>query len=147
MKIVVVSSRATLFLKLILPTLWFSIMGALLFFSLWYGVSGSGLMLLILGFLGVVGLWAALFRQLKWIGLNPENLYVSNYFKNFKYTYDSISGIEEQHLGPFRRITLHFHQPGQFGQKVHFLASYNWYYFLQQHPEILKQLLQVEAKP
>ena len=96
----------------------------------WIGITLS------LGFL-----WFKLFARLKWLGLSEDFWYVSNYLNSYRYTYDSIAGIEEENFGPFRRIRLFLHHPGQLGQEIEFFASYYWYVFLQHHPDILRQVL------
>ena len=145
MKIIVVSSRATLFLRLLLPSLWVSANLAFLFFPWYQGLPWSLLMLPLLSLIGFLGLWFLAFRNLRWLGLNTESLYVSNYFKSVKYTFNSVQSIAEEQWGPFRRIRLRLHQPGSLGQELVFFASYNWYYFLQNHPDILRKLLNEEG--
>ena len=150
MKLVVVSSRATLFLRLLLPTLWISVHLALFLFSILGGVAWSVLALPFLSLLGFMWLWYVVFRPLRWVGVGEDGLYVSDYFKSVRYGWESFAGLEEEAWGPFRRIRLRLHGGGIWGSELNLLASYNWYYILQQRPTALRAILgggQAEDKP
>lgn len=153
-KLQVVSSTWTLTLKLLLPTFWFCFFGGLtilLFFlpdeSFKDPLTPTSARLIMLSFLvSTAGLYYLLFRSIKWVALDETHIYVSNFFKSYQYTYDSVARVEETRVLLWNRVILHFHQPTQFGPSVVFLGSYYWFYFLKQHPAILEQLIVTTAK-
>lgn len=145
----VVSTRWTLFLKLILPTLWTCFFGgmalAMLFVELQVNEPFSPLTARLMMFsfaVSTVGLLYLLFMRVKWVAMDAEHFYISNFFKSYKYTYDSVAAIEETKILWWRRITIHFHQPSAFGKSVFFIASYYWTYFLEKNPAVLAQLVE-----
>ena len=143
-----VSSSATLFLKLIFPTLW-----AVFFGVLWIGSFLSGydyfgpfpaftfLLGLGLFFLFGIGiLYWALFR-IKRVDMSSEGIYVTNYFKNYRYTYDSLATIKERDYGLFLVVDLLLKKPGSFGKKMTFLASRKRFKaFVNNNPELFTSL-------
>jgi hypothetical protein len=86
----------------------------------------------------ILALFYFLFGSAKWVGMTDTHLYVSNFFKNFKYTYESIASFEETNMLLFTKVTLHFHQPGKFGKSVSFIRSHYWKYFLEKYPQVLE---------
>lgn len=144
----VVSSPWTLTLKLLLPMCWFTFFGGLtivLFFSdleeIRAPLTPMAARLIMASFVvSTAGLYYLLFSKIKWVAMDEQHLYVSNFVKSLQYTYDSIAKVEETKVFLWQKVTLHFHQPTQFGPAIVFISSYYWHYFLKQHPEILKQL-------
>lgn len=144
----VVSSPWTLTLKLLLPMFWFTFFGGLtivLFFTdlstLKEPFTPTTARAIVASFLvSTAGLYYLVFSRIKWVAMDQEYIYVSNFFKSFQYTFDSVSKVEETKVLLWQKVTLHFHEPTQFGPSLVFFGSYYWYYFLKQHPEILKQL-------
>lgn len=148
----VVSSPWTLSLKLLLPTFWFCFIGGLAIILLFYPLEGlkepftpmtARLMVISFG-LSTAGIYYLVFRPIKWVSMDTEYIYVSNFIKSYQYTYDSIARVEESRMLFWNKVTIHFHQPTQFGQSIAFFGSYYWYYFLKKHPEVLQQLLPKE---
>lgn len=148
MKIQIVSSRWTFLLKLALPLLWTIIMGGvtvLVLISPLESLKGpfspmAAKSLIASFYLLVLILFFFLFGKCKWVGITDTHVFISNYFKNFKYTHDSISSFEESNMLLFTKVTLHFHQPGKFGKSVSFIRSHYWKYFLEKHPQVLETL-------
>ena len=146
MKIQTVSSRWTLLLKLAFPLLWLIIMGSITVLviispleNLKEPFSPLAAKSLVASFYFLVlVLLYFLFGNCKWAGMTDTHLYVSNFFKNYKYTYDSIASFEEANMLLFTKVTLHFHQAGKFGKSVSFIRSHYWKYFLEKHPQILE---------
>lgn len=144
----VVSSPWTLTLKLLLPMFWFTFFGGLTLVLLFSDLGSikepltpTSVRLIMVSFvISTAGLYYLVFSRIKWVAMDEQHLYVSNFFKSFQYTYDSIAKVEETKILLWQKVTLHFHQPTQFGSSIVFFGSYYWYYFLKQHPEILKQL-------
>jgi hypothetical protein len=148
----VVSSKWSLTLKLLLPAFagcFLTGITVLLFFispdSIQEPFTPLSARLTMVSFLlSLVGLYYICFFRIKWVAMDEEYIYVSNFFKSYQYTYDSIARIEESKVLLWKRITIHLHQKGIWGDSFHFLGSYYWYYFLKKHPEVLKKLLPEE---
>lgn len=147
-----VSARTTLFLKWFLPVFWVCFMGSVTLLSLFFfsfeGIKPpftptSAKILIASFFLTSLGLMYLLWMRAKWVAVDENHIYVSNFFRSYRYTYSSIERIQEARvLFIFRRVTLHFHQPGAFGKSVFFWANYYWHHFLRNHPQVLEQILQ-----
>ncbi|MCP4441532.1 MAG: hypothetical protein GY810_21700 [Aureispira sp.] len=154
MKPHVVSSRWTLVLKFF-PMFWGCFMGGTALVMLFISLDNiqdpftptSARLLVWSFFISTMGILYLLFIRIKWVAVDTNAFYVSNFFKSFKYTYDSIDRVEESKILFFRRVIIHFHEKSQFGKSVYFLSSYYWHYFLKQHPEVLKQILHQDAEP
>lgn len=149
MKTIHVSTSATLFLKLVFPTLWTVFFGTLLLGSIFSGfeyfgpfpakvfLPGLGLFFL----LGVSILYWLLFR-IKRVDMNREGVYVTNYFKNYRYTFDSMAKINERDYGILLVVDLLLKEPGSFGKKMTFVASRNRYRsFIDKNPDLFVGLL------
>ncbi len=144
----VVSSPWTLTLKLLLPMFWFTFFGGLTIVLLFSDLSTLKEPLTPMMARGIVfsfvvstaGLYYLLFARIKWVAMDEDYLYVSNFFKSLQYTYDSIAKVEETKVLFWQKVTLHFHASTKFGPSIVFINSYYWYYYLKQHPEILTKL-------
>lgn len=152
MKPQAVSSRWTLFLKLLLPTVWICFFGGMAIGILFVDIEVAApftpfsAKLLIISFaISTIGLFYLLFMRIKWVALDEEYIYVSNFFKVFRYTYSSISGIEESRILWARRIKIEFHAPTAFGKSIFFLSSHYWAYFLEKHPHVLEEIAKSTA--
>ena len=55
--------------------------------------------------------------------MNPEYFIATNYFKNYRYSYDSIESIEERDWYFFRTYTIILKESGSFGKKINFVGS------------------------
>ena len=145
----VVSSPWTLSLKLLLPTFWFCFFGGLAIILLFYPLDDlkepftpmTARLMIISFVLSTAGIYYLVFLPIKWIAMDTEYIYVSNFMKSYQYTYDSIVRVEESRMLFWNKVTIHFHGSTQFGKTIVFFGSYYWYYFLKKHPEILQQLL------
>lgn len=147
----VVSAKTTLFLKLLLPTFWVCFMGSITVISVFFlsfdGIQPpfsptSAKILIASFFLTALGLMYLLWMRAKWVAVDGQYIYVSNFMRSYRYTYDSIARIEETRvLFFFRRVTLHFHQAGSFGKRVFFWANFYWHHFLHTHPQVVEQIL------
>lgn len=145
----VVSSRFTLFLKLLLPTVWACFFGGLTIVMMFMPLDNIGepftplsARIMISSFtVGTIGLMYLFFIRIKWVATADDCFYVSNFMDSRKYTYDSIARIEETKGLIFRRVTIHLHEKGRFGKSFFFFANYYWHYFLKKHPDILSQIV------
>lgn len=145
-----VSSNATVFLKYFLPTIWFVFMGSITVFYLLLDakqqvsspLSPYATKLLLISFLfSSLGLIYLLFGRIKRVDMDSEFLYVTNYIKTYRYTYESVKSINESNWILFKLMTIQFHQPGAFGQEINFIANYKFMPFLEAHPEVMAKLL------
>lgn len=125
-----ISSNATLFLKIFIPTIWMVFFG-LFTFAVWISeVPNFGpvpalwmkLGLAVFLLLGFLFFWFT-FLQLKRVELDEQYLYVSNYYKTARYTFDSIEKFTERDLGLFHIVSIHLKSPGHFGKKLTFLLD------------------------
>jgi len=125
-----ISSSATLFLKIFLPTSWLVFFGALTFAVL---ISGDGKDPIlgnwtfkggILSFfiLGALILYFTL-MQLKRVEFDREHLYVTNYFKTVRYRLQDVEFISEINLIAFHLGHIRLKASGVFGRKINFLQS------------------------
>jgi hypothetical protein len=125
-----VSSQTTLFFKIFIPVFWVVFFSGFSFLSIFFFRDSSDLFsqkwypfvaLLFLGG-GVAILYFTLWK-LKRVEFGLEGFYVSNYFKTFRYTYESISTIKEADWLVLVVVSLHLYKKGQMGSKISFIAS------------------------
>jgi hypothetical protein len=125
-----VSSNANLFFKFFIPVFW-----TVFFTSFFIGLLisdveyiGTTPMFLARIFAAAFVVAGALFfylfvLPLKRIEMNSEYFIATNYFKNYKYSYDSIERIEERDWYFFRTYTIILKESGSFGKKINFVGS------------------------
>jgi hypothetical protein len=144
-----ISSNWTLILKIFLPTAWITFFGLLTLAILLAGPGelpmGGGLvfkLVFTLGFIVFFGFLYFTVLRLKRVDFSDDGIYISNYFKSYRYQYLDVAKIEETNLGLFTLGTLFLHQKGSFGRKIYFLISQIHYQdFLDKHPDRFKHLL------
>ena len=142
-----ISSSATLGLKLFFPTFWVVFFGAFTFAVLSSGVGKSPLFgnlifkLGLLGFflLGVLTLYFTVFR-LKRVEIDHPFVYVTNYFKSFRYPFDNIEQIREHNFVFFYLAVITLKKSGTFGKKIFFVES------RQKFEDFLKSYADLAAK-
>ena len=139
-----VSSSWTLFYKVFLPTVWIAFFGALTLLVVVMNDLGSlsahlGIKLGVFAFFlsGLLLLWFTL-MDLKRVELAEDAFYVTNFFKTFKYSYESLKEVREFDL-IFLHITLFkFVAKTAFGKRIFFIQRRKvWTAFLQANPELL----------
>ncbi len=148
-KIQRVSSRWTFFLKLAFPLLWIILMGGVTILMLISPLENleapftpSIAKAMTIGFyLTVIGLLYLLFMRTLWVGLDPKHIYISNYFKSYKYTYNSVAKFEEKNMLLYTIVVIHFHQKTKFGKSIFFIRNHYWNYFLEKHPEVIDEII------
>lgn len=122
-----VSSDWTLFFRFFLPTVWIVFFGVIIgvvFFTMhipsWKWIAG------ILGFY-IAGILLLIFTllSLKRVECSEDYFYITNYFKTYRYTYDSLHAIRTFDILLFKIIVLIFHEPSSFGRRIFFLARRN----------------------
>jgi hypothetical protein len=142
-----VSSSGTIFWKFVFPIFW-----TVFFLTLALGVTFSeikptaipkmafSILLWLTLSLGVLLMVLTLLR-LKRVEMDGEFLYVTNYFKWYRYPYHNVASLTERDFVLFKLVTVAFNEPGKFGKRVFFLANHRRLdAFLQEHPEVAKQV-------
>ncbi|MEZ4983528.1 MAG: hypothetical protein R2795_00575 [Saprospiraceae bacterium] len=128
------STNATLFFKLFVPVFWMSFFGALTLAIL---IKGGALApvfadplfrvgAVVFYLSGLVVFYFLLF-PLKRVECDADFLYVTNYFKTFRYPWDSIAHFSESTFLFFTIVTIHLPQAGHFGANMRFIASQKHY--------------------
>jgi len=126
-----VSTSATLLLKFFIPTFWI----------VFFGFVNIGLFFLEFDFMGripssyiqftflsiyiliIFMMWRTLFK-LKRIEMDEEYIYATNYFKTFRYSYESIASVSEQDYLIFKTLSFHLKEAGTFGKKISCIQSH-----------------------
>jgi len=144
-----ISSNLTLLLKIFIPTFWITFFGAFTIASLItpnleLGFTSTFIFRIGLTIFVLIGTSILYFTfiQLKRVDMDDEFMYVSNYFKTYRYSYPSIEKIKERDFLLFHTIHVHFKEKGEFGKKIVFLSrSDKLNRFLRKHPEVAQQLM------
>jgi hypothetical protein len=142
-----VSTSLTLFLKIFLPVFWTTIVLAFTM-AIWFLDTSTfagipiqtfryGLLTFLL--IGIAFFYFTVLR-LKRVEMDQTGIFVTNYFKNFKYPWSNIENIEERDFVVFRTIHLVLREPGTFGKKVAFVASRRKFNaFIKENPHLFEQ--------
>jgi hypothetical protein len=146
-----ISSNLTLVYKFVLPIFWIIFMGGTtvaILFSKFAGVGNTsplavrGVMLFV--FLSGVAFLALTLMRLKRIEVGHEGVYVTNYFKNVRYSFTDVDGITVTSLIFFSVATLHLKGRGSFGRSLTFIPSRSRFYtFFEENPGLKERLLKV----
>ena len=143
-----VSSNLTIFFKIFLPTSWIAFFGPMtIAFIIAENANlpfGGGA-LVRFGFLGGFLLFLLLIYifliPLKRVEFSSDGIYVSNYFKTFRYQYMDLKKVTEFNLGFFTLGTLVLKEKGKFGKKIRFLISMvNYRDFINNNPSLFNHL-------
>ena len=143
-----VSTNSTLFLKFFLPVFWIVFFGAVTMAALVYKFDYIGDIPAKNFRIGAVlfyvsGLIMMIFTliRLKRVELGAEHIYVTDYFRNRTYTYNSIEGIYISRFLFLATANIRLHQKGTFGKKIIFIPNLErFHYFLMQHPEVFSEV-------
>ncbi len=139
-----VSSQLTIVLRIVIPTVWFTAILSTIVLLTWAVRGRAGLFsnpYIWLGILFIVGTGYAFIHFVLWrfyrVDMDGEHLYISNYFKTFKYPYSEVITIKDPGVLRNRIYSIILKSKGSFGQKIYFLASQAlWLDFKQEHPEL-----------
>lgn len=133
-----ISSDWTLFYKFFLPTVWTVFFGVFLVVA-WFFVPMPFVFrigFLVFYLIGLLLMWMTFFR-LKRVECTDEHLYVTNYFKTYRYTYDSLAKVTATDFGIFKVIGIRFNGVSAFGKKIYFLRRRRvWEEYCAVHPEL-----------
>ena len=139
-----VSSQLTIFLRVALPTVWFTLILSITILLGWTIRGKAGLLsnpiiwislLIVLG-TGFIFIWFILWRFYR-IDLDDDYLYISNYLRTFKYPISDLESIHESSILPGRIFRIRLKNRGTFGQNIYFLASQVlWKDYIDLHPSV-----------
>lgn len=125
-----ISSSITLLLKLFVPIFWVVFFGSFAIGLIFFTPENMAIFrttpfkwgMSIFFITGIVFLYFTFF-QLKRVEIDPDFIYVTDYFKNYRYPFHNIQSIKEVNLLLFYLCTIRFKEKGSFGRKIHFLES------------------------
>lgn len=146
-----ISSNLTLLLKIFIPTLWISFFGVFTIAFLFSNVKQLDAFLyykfgLLAFFLAFTALLYFTVMKLKRVELSQEHIFVSNYLKTYRYSYDSVEKMAERDMGLFTLVKIHLKSPGKFGRKMSFLLDEAMLKdFLEKNPEMGPKLNQLKG--
>lgn len=138
-----ISSNATLFLKVFIPTFWIVFFG-IFTIAVWrldhtsFGAVSAQTLKIGLTVFFLIGSALLYFSliQLKRVEMDDLYVYASNYFKTYRYPFHNIEKITERDMGIFHLVSIHLKTPGKFGKKLRFLLDESMFRdFLEAHPE------------
>lgn len=144
-----ISSSLTIVLRIVLPTVWLvTILSLVVLLSI--AVSGRaqiftnpiiwGTLLFILGS-GFAFIYFVLWRFYR-VDMDLKSVYVTNYFKTYKYPFSDIQSIKGVSLLPERIFHMELKSKGSFGKHIYFLASQKlWQDFVEKHPRQLEGII------
>ena len=144
-----VSTNLTLFYKIFLPTFWivfFTSFGVYVWFFNTGNIgnisAGMFKIIYLIFFIVFLLLFYFSIMSLKRVEMDGQSIYVTNYFKHFKYSYGNIEKIVEAPYPFVKLVTIHFKKEGNFGKKIFFVPSKKRFQqFLINHPEVSKNLM------
>ncbi|MEM9886923.1 MAG: hypothetical protein AAF849_13605 [Bacteroidota bacterium] len=138
------SSNWTLFYKFFLPTFWIVFVGACVAatwamnISFVAGIQSTifGIVLTVFYVLGIF-LFYLFSMRLKRVEIDENYIYITNYFKNYRYPHIDIDYIQEPTLPVFSAAKLYLKSAGSLGKEIKYIAVKGWLQdFLAAHPEV-----------
>jgi len=117
------SSNWTIFYKFFIPIVWIVFFGVIIVGGLInFNFTSKILVLSIIAlYLGFVALWAFTAMRLKRVECTDEHFYITNYFRTYRYTFDSLSRVKQTDLIVMKIVRLIFKEKSSFGKNVFFL--------------------------
>lgn len=129
-----VSTNLTLFFKFFIPVFWIVFFGSFTLAVFAYGAELGSLFGrpsfkwgTLASFSGGVLLLALTLMRLKRVELNEDFVYVTDYFRSYRYPWHNIAAIEESDFMFIRLVRITFKTPGKFGRRIRFMASHRLY--------------------
>ena len=148
-----VSSQGTIILRVALPTAWLTLIFSITVLLGWTIRGKAGLwanpfiwisLLVILG-TGFVFIKFLLWRLYR-IDMDDRFLYISNYFKTYKYDLADIESIVDSKILPGRVFRIRLKSKGSFGRNIYFLAAQSlWKDYIETHQQQMLPLLKKES--
>src|SRR5215471_16478487 len=118
------SSRQTIFLKILLPILWLFAVSFVLLIS-FFGDSQSAdpTKWIFLGFVIIQSaqVWECI--RLKTIEVDDHNLYIANYTREISVPLSNILNVKHNRWPRRQLVTIHLKAPSEFGDKIEFIPK------------------------
>jgi hypothetical protein len=128
------STNYTLFLKFFIPIFWLVFFGLFLLAMFTFGKDLAGFFQqplfqigAILFYLSGLALFYFTLLSIKRVEADEHFVYVTNYFKTFRYPWHNVASIEESSFLSFKTVTITLKEAGQFGPNIRFVASKRLY--------------------
>lgn len=137
------SSNLTLFLKIFLPTFWIVFFGMIVLGMFILDPEDNPFLgnpivksSLLVGYLLFLLIFYKTIMTLKRVDADREYLYVSNYFKTYRYQLSDIQTIEEIDFGVVLILKVILKNQGAFGDKIPFILNRPTFDdYIENHPE------------
>ncbi len=137
------SSNMTLFLKIFLPNFWIVFFGL---FTLMIFISGNEALpflsqtivkwSILFFFLLFLGLFYVTIMSLKRVDVDAQHIYISNYFKTYRYKLTDIEKTSEINFGLANIIRIHLKEPGKMGKRPFFILNKAMFsHYMDIHPD------------
>ncbi|HMQ06301.1 MAG TPA: hypothetical protein PKC30_03320 [Saprospiraceae bacterium] len=145
-----VSSNFTIFLKIFIPTAWITFFG-LFTIAIWISEDanlplggGEGFRWIFTGcFIFLLACMYFSIMQLKRVEFAKDGIYVTNYFKTYRYAYHDVVNIYENNLAIATLAIIQLRNKGKFGRRIPFIISkVNYIDFITQNPELFDHIMQ-----
>jgi len=141
-----VSSQLTIFLRIALPTIWLTTILSIVILLSWAVRGKAGLFgnpIIWIGLLLILGTGFAFIKLVLWkfyrVDMDSRYIYVSNYFKTYKYPFSEIESISDSKTLPGRVYLITLKAKGSFGKKIYFLAAQVlWQDFQKENPGLIE---------
>ncbi|HEY3385491.1 MAG TPA: hypothetical protein VGK46_03210 [Saprospiraceae bacterium] len=141
-----VSSQFTIVLRIVIPTIWFTTILSIVILLGWAVRGKAGLFanpFIWIGLLLILLSGYALIKFFLWrfyrVDLDRQYVYVSNYFKTYRYPYSEIESVSDSKTLPGRVFLITLKSKGSFGRKIYFLAAQIlWQDFLKENPGLIE---------
>ncbi len=138
-----ISSNLTLFFKIFIPVFWTTFYGL---FTLVMFLSGDSTIQLfhsellrysnLFFYLSTLLIMYLTIFQLKRVELSVDGIFVTNYFRTVKYSYDSVESLGYRNYYLFKVGFIRLKEKGFFGKKIVFLLKKGYLEkFIEEHPE------------
>lgn len=144
-----VSSQLTIVLRIVLPTIWLTSIVSTIILLMWAVRGKAGLFgnpYIWIGIAFIIGSGVAIVKifllRLYRIDLDKSHLYISNYFKTYKYPYSEVESIQDSKVLPGRIYCITLRSKGSFGKNIYFLTSQAlWADFKSQYPGLIEGMM------
>lgn len=138
-----ISSNLTLFYKFFIPIFWIVLFGAITA-SIWslhvrmQGMSAMNVRLLVTTFyIGGIGILYWLVLRLKRVEIDDDYIYISNYFKNYRYPHRDVERIVRKKRPIFSTAKVYLKGKGTLGNSIPFVPASSLYDdFFRGHPNL-----------
>lgn len=138
-----ISSNLTLLFRIFIPIFWTTFYG--LFSLLMFIADDSTIQLFqsdllkysnLLFYLSTLMIIYLTIFQLKRVELSEEGIFVTNYIKTFRYSFDSVESIGYENYYLYKLGFIVLKEKGNFGKKIYFLLKKKYLEeFMEKHPE------------